>query len=102
MMVRAECGNEFVVDLDEERPIQRGAVIAVAERIANRLEELELFAARVARLNIAGELCGTSGAKKAHPYRPTDRDEAMRLHDLITRARRITGVKPSNLVEAES
>ena len=101
MRTDVDCGRDFAVTLDEERPIERRAVMALAERIANRLEELEHFAARIARLNIAGELCGTAHSRRAHPYNPTDRDEAQALYRLIHIARGLTGLKPSNLAEEE-
>ena len=54
MRVTVECRRGFTADRDDELPIGRRALMAVAEQVANRLEELELFTARTASLRTAG------------------------------------------------
>ena len=89
MRVTVECGRGFSVDLDEERPIQRRALIAVAEQVANRLEELERFASRIASLQTVGEILGAQHVGQ----RPPGLDQTT-LDRLILRARVLCAIEP--------
>jgi hypothetical protein len=88
MRINVECGRGFWVDVDEERPIQRRALIAVAEQVANRLDELERFAARIASLQTVGEILGSEHVGQ----RPPAIDQTM-LDRLILRAREICAIE---------
>jgi hypothetical protein len=96
MRVRVECGRGFSVDLDEERPIQRRALMAVAEQVANRLEELERFAARVASLQTVGEILGSQHVGQ----RPQGLDQTT-LDRLILRARVICGIETGGMKQTD-
>ena len=89
MRVNVECGRGFTVDLDEERPIDRRAVVAVTEQIASRLEELERFAARIASLQTVGEILGSQHVGQ----RPQGLDQTT-LDRLILRARVLCAIEP--------
>ena len=88
MRVTVECGRGFSVDIDDDRPIQRGALMAVTELVANRLEELERFTVRIASLQTVGEILGPEHVGQ----RPPGLDQTM-LDRLILRARELCGLE---------